>query len=210
MNKDQALNKLLSLEHHVKEDDKTIALEIIKDLKEFFDNKPKGSPDFEWLKIFISEKQKKAPRYFAPRCNFIVPTSDGLISTNSKVLLILKNVRPEGKVYDLIQDKWLDEREYTLLNYSGTGHIDNLLPSYKNLLKTPQTEVSVVFESIKIEDKKMYKILVEKTEFFYDYVYIKKVLSGFKTYKTFIDKRGLLKIESDEKIAIIAPITNVY
>ena len=38
MNKEQALTKLLSLEHHVKEDDKTIALEIIKELKEFFNN----------------------------------------------------------------------------------------------------------------------------------------------------------------------------
>ena len=207
MNKDQALNKLLSLEHHVKEDDKTIALEIIKDLKEFFDNKPKLSSDMKWLSTFVTIKQRNKP---TPRQNFIIPTSYGLISTNNNVLLILKNVRPEGKVYDLIQDKWLDEQEYALLSYSGAGHIDNLLPSYKNLIDTPQTDVSVVFEPVIVKDEKMYKILVDGTEFFYNYTNIKKVLSGFKTYKTFIDKIGLLKIESDEKIAIIAPITNVY
>ena len=123
MNKDQALNKLLSLEHHVKEDDKTIALEIIKDLKEFFDNKPKLSSDMKWLSTFVTIKQRNKPTSYMPRQNFIIPTSDGLISTNNNVLLILKNVRPEGKVYDLIQDKWLDEQEYALLSYSGAGHI---------------------------------------------------------------------------------------
>ena len=210
MNKDQALNKLLSLEHHVKEDDKTIALEIIKDLKEFFDNKPKLSSDMKWLSTFVTIKQRNKPTSYMPLQNFIIPTSDGLISTNNNVLLILKNVRPEGKVYDLIQDKWLDEQEYALLSYSGAGHIDNILPPYKNFIDAPQTEISIIFEPVIIEDKRMYKILVGGIEFFYNYINIKKVLSGFKTYKTFIDKIGLLKIESDEKIAIIAPITNVY
>ena len=210
MNKDQALNKLLSLEHHVKEDDKTIALEIIKELKEFFDNKPKLSSDMTWLSTFVTIKQRNKPTSYMPRQNFIVPTADGLISTNNNVLLILKNIRPEGAVYDLIQNKWLDEQEYALLSYSGAGHIDNLLPSYKNLIDAPQTEISIIFEPVIIEDKMMYKILVGEIEFFYNYINIKKVLSGFKTYKTFIDKIGLLKIESDEKIAIIAPITNVY
>ena len=66
MNKDQALNKLLSLEHHVKEDDKTIALEIIKELKEFFDNKPKLSSDMTWLSTFVTIKQRNKPTSYVP------------------------------------------------------------------------------------------------------------------------------------------------
>lgn len=190
MNKEQALNKLLSLEHHVKEDDKTIALEIIKELKEFFDNKPKLSSDMKWLSTFVTIKQRNKPTSYTPRQSFIVPTSDGLISTNNKVLLILKNVRPEGKVYDLIQDKWLDEQEYALLSYSSAGHIDNLLPPYKDLLETPQTEVSVVFEPVIVKDKKMYKILVDGTEFFYNYTYIKRFCPDLKHTKLLSTKEA--------------------
>ena len=112
MNKDQALDKLLSLEHHITEDNKTISLEIIKELKQFFDSKPRQSADFEWLKVFVTKKQRSKPTSYAPRCNFIVPVQEGLMSTNNNVLLLLKNVSPDGAVYDMIQDKWLDEREY--------------------------------------------------------------------------------------------------
>ena len=90
MNKDQALDKLLSLEHRITEDNKTLSLEIIKELKQFFDSKPRQSADFEWLKIFVTKKQRSKPTFYAPRCNFIVPIQEGLMSTNNEILLLLK------------------------------------------------------------------------------------------------------------------------
>ena len=202
MNKDQALDKLLSLEHHINEDNKALSLEIIKELKQFFDSKPRQSADFEWLKIFVTKKQRSKPNSYAPRCNFIIPIQEGLMSTNNKILLLLKNARPEGAVYDLIQDIWLDEQEYASLNYSGAERIDNLLLPYKEIMDKAQTPVSITFEAVQIDDKKLYRIVIDDNEFFYNYTNIKKVLSGFKTYDAFIHAQGVLKLDSADKMAV--------
>ena len=117
--------------------------------------------------------------------------------------------KTRGAVYDLIQDVWLDVQEYALLNYSGAGRIDNLVPSYKELMDKAQTPVSITFEAVQIDDKKLYRIVIDDNEFFYNYTNTKKVLSGFKIYDAFIHAQGMLKLDSADKTAVIAPITNV-
>ena len=95
------------------------------------------------------------------------------------------------------------------MNYSGAGRIDNLVLSYKDLMDKAQTPVSIAFEAMQKNDKKLFRIVIDDNEFFYDYTNIKKVLSGFKTYDAFIHAQGILKLDSADKTAVIAPIINV-